>query len=117
MNFGGYALLFADVSSGDPKTRARQARAFASFLVKENVSGVIFQPLEFLDDADRLNREIASILSPPLTTIRQPCKEIGATLFNRLMERIAKPDLLPAEILLPSPLVVRASTRRRGGRP
>ena len=256
-----YALLFADVSSGNPKTRARQARAFASFLVKENVSGVIFQPLEFLDDADRLNREIAeifaaaeipvvlldsdivfppersgldvvginnsdagyrlaehllaqgarkihfqmrpnwassvrnrlrgvvtalglrglkcsvltadpedlsalrrhlrrgrpeafvcgndtaaakfrqtlekaglrvpddvllaafddvqiaSILSPPLTTIRQPCKEIGATLFNRLMERIAKPDLLPAEILLPSPLVVRASTRRRGGRP
>lgn len=112
MNFGGYALLFADVSSGDPKTRARQARAFASFLVKENVSGVIFQPLEFLDDADRLNREIAEIfaaaeipvvlldsdiVSPPEAFVcgndtaaakfRQPCKEIGATLFNRLMER------------------------------
>ena len=252
-----YALLFADVSSDDPKTRAGQARAFADFLIRENVSGVIFQPLEFLDDLDRINREIAgmfsaagipvvlldsdivfppersdfdvvginnsdagyrlaehllaqgarkihfqmrpnwapsvrnrlrgvvtalgqhglkcsvltadpedlpalkrhlrrgrpdafvcgndtaaakfrqtldaaglrvpddvllaafddvqiaSILTPPLTTVRQPCREIGATLFNRLMARIARPDMLPAEILLPSPLVLRESTRRR----
>ena len=56
---------------------------------------------------------IASLVSPPLTTIHQPCADIARTAFHRLLARIANPALPPTELLLPSPLVVRASTRRR----
>lgn len=54
---------------------------------------------------------IASLVSPPLTTIHQPCADIARTAFHRLLARIANPALPPTELLLPSPLVVRASTR------
>ena len=56
--------------------------------------------------------QIAALLSPPLTTIRQPCKEIGAAAFRRLTERLENPAETPREISLPSPLVVRDSTQR-----
>ena len=59
--------------------------------------------------------QFASLMSPPLTTIRQPCDGIAAMAFKVLLERIAEPSLPPREILLPAPLVVRESTRSRGG--
>ena len=52
----------------------------------------------------------ASVLTPPLTTIHQPCREIGATVFRMLLERIEHPELPPREVYLPAPLVIRAST-------
>jgi len=55
---------------------------------------------------------IASLLTPPLTTIRQPCREIGAAAFARLLDRIADPELPAQEIFLSAPLVVRGSTLR-----
>lgn len=57
----GYTLLFADVMSSNPEARARKAKNFAAVLVKERVAGVIYQPLEFLANADQLNHEIVSI--------------------------------------------------------
>lgn len=252
----GRSLLFADVSSSDPDQRAKQAKAAADRMVEEHVAGVIFQPLEFIKDSERMNYEIvsrlqtagvsvvlldydvvppplrsdfdivginnsdagyrlaehllkqgarriaflmrtnwapsvrnrlrgvvtalglkglkcdvleaepddasalarfmrrrrpeaficgndtaaavfkktlekqgfsvpkdvllaafddvrlASLLSPSLTTIHQPCREIGEAAFSRLLVRIANPGLLPQEIYLPAPLVVRASTTR-----
>lgn len=53
----------------------------------------------------------ASLITPKLTTIRQPCAEIAAQAFKALQERIAAPDAPPREILLHAPLVVRSSTR------
>ena len=57
----GYTLLFGNITSKDPAKRAAQAKRFAKTLVKEGVSGVICQPLEFVEDSERLNQEIVSI--------------------------------------------------------
>jgi DNA-binding LacI/PurR family transcriptional regulator len=56
------------------------------------------------------NIQIACVTTPPLTTVRQPCAEIAETAIRVLAERIANPSLLPREIYLPAPLVVREST-------
>ena len=56
---------------------------------------------------------IATLTNPPLTTIHQPCEQIAAAAFGRLLARIRNPDLPATEILLPAPLVVRASTVRQ----
>lgn len=56
----GYTLLFGDLSSLDPEERARRARSLARQYVEEGVAGVIFQPIEFLKDADRVNQDILS---------------------------------------------------------
>ena len=55
--------------------------------------------------------QIASLLTPPLTTVRQPCAAIGARAFATLVRRIANPRAEPQEICLSAPLVVRESTR------
>ena len=57
---------------------------------------------------------IASLLSPPLTTIRQPCREIGEAAFMALVGRMNDPSLTVREIYLDAPLVVRRSTERAG---
>ena len=55
---------------------------------------------------------IASTANPPLTTIRQPCREIANMAFKTLLERMNNPDLPPREILLDTSLIVRESTVR-----
>lgn len=56
---------------------------------------------------------IASLMTPPLTTIRQDRDRMGGAAFKKLLERIANPDLPANEILFPAPLIVRASTTRK----
>jgi len=58
-----------------------------------------------IDDA-----EYAGLLPVALTTLRQPCREIGVAAMAALVERIAAPDLPARDILLHGRLVVRAST-------
>lgn len=53
---------------------------------------------------------IASLLSPPLTTMRISCEQIAEAAFMRLLARINSPKLPPTAILLPAELVPRAST-------
>ena len=57
--------------------------------------------------------QIASAMTPQLTTMRQPCTEIAATAFRTLLERIANPELPPRDIFLTATLVARASTKRK----
>jgi len=52
------------------------------------------------------------LLSVPLTTIRQPCREIGLACVDTLLGRLAHPELPPRGILLRGELVVRHSTIR-----
>ena len=49
---------------------------------------------------------------PPITTVVQPCHEIGATAVSLMFERLANPDLLPREVFLSAKLVARESTLR-----
>ena len=56
---------------------------------------------------------IARFMSPPLTTIHQPCAALAKTAFDTLLARIADPARPTAEHFLDAPLVVRESTRRK----
>ena len=56
---------------------------------------------------------VASLMTPPLTTIRQERDQLGGAAFRRLLERIANPELSANEIFFPAPLVVRESTMKR----
>ncbi len=51
----------------------------------------------------------ASLLPVPLTTVRQPCREIGVAAITAMLERIAHRDMPARDILLASRLVIRES--------
>ena len=89
---------------GNDKTAAhlRQTLAHIGKRVPEDVM------LAGFDDV-----QIASVMTPQLTTVRQPCEAIADAAFSALLERMRRPDLQPREILLPARLVARESTRRR----
>ena len=51
----------------------------------------------------------ASLLSVPLTTIHQPCADMGAVAIGAMLERLRNPKLPPRDILLSFHLVIRDS--------
>lgn len=51
----------------------------------------------------------ATLVSPPLTTIHQPCREIAVIAFRTMMERLTEPSLPARSIFLTPHLVVRES--------
>jgi GntR family transcriptional regulator of arabinose operon len=51
----------------------------------------------------------AELLGVPLTTLRQPCREIGEAAISTMLERIANPHLPARDILLDCKLMVRRS--------
>jgi GntR family transcriptional regulator of arabinose operon len=57
-----------------------------------------------IDDVD-----YASLLPVPLTTLRQPTRQIGAAALAAMLDRVARADLPTRDILLQGTLVVRRS--------
>lgn len=55
----------------------------------------------------------AELLMVPLTTIRQPCAEIGAEAIAAMLERVTHPGLPPRDIYLNFQLMVRESSVSR----
>lgn len=53
--------------------------------------------------------EYASLLPVPLTTIHQPCLEIGEVAMATMLQRVARPEIPARDILLDCKLVVRRS--------
>ncbi|RYD59749.1 MAG: LacI family transcriptional regulator, partial [Verrucomicrobiaceae bacterium] len=51
----------------------------------------------------------ASLVSPPLTTYRQPCQEIAISAFRAMLDRIQDPSLPARSIRLTGSLIVRES--------
>jgi len=54
------------------------------------------------------------MLPVQLTTVRQPCTEIGNTALQVMLERIAQPRMPARDVLLDCELVVRQSCGSRG---
>ena len=81
----------------------------AEFLQTVRKLGVSVPQKLLLAGFDDVN--VARILSPPMTSVHQPCGEIAAAAFRRLLARIAEPKLPPQEIFIHAPLTVRDSTR------
>ena len=57
--------------------------------------------------------EYARLLPVPLTTIHQPCREIGEAAMGVMLERIRRPNMTTRDVLLESRLVVRQSCGAR----
>ena len=55
----------------------------------------------------------ASLLTPALTTMRQPCAALGAAAVEAMLGRLRQPEIPGRRILLRAELVVRRSTARR----
>src|SRR5262249_42891236 len=55
----------------------------------------------------------ASLLPAPLTTLRQPTRQIGVVALGAMLDRVAQPDLPTRDILLHGELVVRSSSGSR----
>jgi GntR family transcriptional regulator of arabinose operon len=53
--------------------------------------------------------EYASLLPVPLTTVHQPCREIGETAMAAMLDRIERPNRIARDILVECHLVIRAS--------
>lgn len=51
----------------------------------------------------------ARLLPVPLTTQRQPCRDIGKVALSVMLDRITNPDLPPRDVLLGCELIVRKS--------
>ena len=58
---------------------------------------------------------LAAYYDPPLTTVRLPASELGQAAGRALLERIADPTAEPSRTLLPTELIVRASTAPPSG--
>jgi GntR family transcriptional regulator of arabinose operon len=60
----------------------------------------------------------ASLVSVPLTTIHQPCDQLGSAAIHAMVQRIANPDMPARDILVDFHLVVRESSgtqKKRAG--
>jgi len=62
-----------------------------------------------IDDA-----AFAALLPVPLTTLRQPVREIGVAAMTAMLNRLARPDLPPRDIFLHTTLIVRQSCGTAG---
>jgi Periplasmic binding protein-like domain len=52
----------------------------------------------------------ATLVSPALTTARQPCKEIASAAFHAMLERQVESNLPPRHMMIMPQLVVRESS-------
>jgi GntR family transcriptional regulator of arabinose operon len=59
--------------------------------------------------------EYASLLPVPLTTLRQPTRQIGDVALGVMLERLARPDLPTRDVLLHCELIVRDSCGAAAG--
>lgn len=111
------------IRTGDPSdmkfvrslTAGKQVDAFicandftAATLLRSMQSIGIRSPKDFrvvgFDDV-----KYATLVSPPLTTVHQPCRDIAVIAFRTMLERLAEPSLPARSIYLTPHLVVRES--------
>ena len=109
----------------DPTNTRAAARVFADrnspdaiIAVNDHVASLLLKTLKAIGKrvpedvllAGVNGDPVAEDAIPPLTTVMQPCHEIGATAVSLMFERLANPDLLPREVFLSAKLLERGST-------
>src|ERR1700730_15928671 len=107
----------ASIANGSLKQILEDLRPDAFVCLNDRTAGRLMQgmlalghqiPRDFkivgIDDV-----EYAKLLPVPLTTIHQPCREIGQAAMAAMLDRIRNPHMLTRDILLDCKLVVRAS--------
>ncbi len=113
-----------DPSDAEAVERLLQAQKVDAFLcANDNTAGQLMRTLIGLGVRIPQDVRIAGIddvryahlLPVPLTTLHQPCLDIGATAIATMLDRIANPDLPARLILLNGHLVVRQSCGAKPG--
>lgn len=113
----------AFVQTGDPtdlkfiRTLGRSHQLDAVLCASDHIAAQLLQTLNRLgirvpQDLRLVgfdNVPFASLLTIPLTTMEQSCRDIAITAFNALRDRIATPALPPRTLLVTPRLVVRES--------
>jgi GntR family transcriptional regulator, arabinose operon transcriptional repressor len=106
---------------GSVRTLMEQQRPDGIVCANDRTAGRLMHSLRRLDyqtpNDVRLvgidDMEYASLLPVPLTTLRQPTRQIGDTALAVMLDRVARRDLLPRHTLLNCELVVRESCGAR----
>ena len=122
IHHGAAAEAFVEwANPGDPaaiREFIERTRPDAIVCANDNTAAQLLQTLSALGVQVPAQMRIAGIddvnyaqlLQPSLTTIRQPCREIGSTALLAMMDRIAHPAAPSREFIVDFELVVRAST-------
>lgn len=124
LGLAGFVAHADSVLRGDPSSHQliealmRRYQPDGIVCASDRTAGALMRTLLSLDyEVPRQVRiagiddvEYASLLPVPLTTLRQPCREIGVAAMSAMVERVAHPDLPPRDILLHGQLVVRGSS-------
>jgi LacI family transcriptional regulator len=108
----GHAAMAALLDLPDPPTAVVAA---ADLMAAGAIQAVVDRGLRVPDEVAVVgfdDIQIASLLRPSLTTIRQDKPGLGAAAGRALIGMIADPELTPPGITLPVELVVRGSTGR-----
>ena len=120
------SVFFADPA--DTRAAARvfsgRNRPDAIIAVNDYIASLLLKTLKAIDTcvpedvllAGVNGDPVAEEATPPLTTIIQPCHEIGATAVSLMFERLSNPDLLPREVFLSAKLLGRESTTKMKGK-
>ena len=119
-------VFFADPANTRAAARvfAGKSRPDAIIAVNDYIASILLKTLKTIGKrvpedvllAGVNGDPLAEEAIPPITTVVQPCHEIGATAVSLMFERLANPDLLPREVFLSARLLERESTRGKNGR-
>lgn len=90
------------VASDTMAIGALRALRAAGLRVPQDIAVAGFDDMPFAEHTD-----------PPLTTLRQPIHQAGVAAAESLMELVANPSAQPRHIILPTELVIRASTHSK----
>ena len=112
-----------DTSESNSSSGMRKLRACDAFVcANDRVAAHWMQTL--LEHGVRIPRDVrivgiddvnyAALLPVPLTTVHQPCREIGEAAMRVMLERLERPKMPARDVLLDCSLVIRKSCGAKG---
>jgi LacI family transcriptional regulator len=106
----GYLAMRSILSRGEPAT--------AVFAGSDQIARGVYEALRQSGlsipgdiSVAGFNDSEGVLMDPPLTTVREFPEELGKHLAEFVLKRIQKPDLKPQQLIIPTKVVLRESTR------